>query len=308
MNRHVLLAAAFALLIGGAFGVSCTTPQPALECSYLPLYWAQYKLVSGTGTCSTYEGDRVDFQRYQPPDSTTSTFAFMPRRVGRITRFDPCTGAADGLLFRNDPADPNHLKEAPRGTQDVYPNAQGFCTSATLIPAEQNLEEMTVDKCLAAGINPSRLADGGTTLADGGSALKTPLPKPALHYKDTWSNYRQLSTARFTSNIWEADLEVVRDACTATYKVLGFFPPVGCATVNGDEDCNPDSNVAKGRAVGSGIPADFASKCVALTGAYEKGYLANFPGGINGQSTVNFEAVDGVCVPTKTIDELAALK
>lgn len=305
MNRHVLLAAAFALTVGGVLGVSCTTPQPALECSFLPYYWAQYKLVSGTGSCSTYEGDRIDFQRYQPPGATNSTFAFLPRRLGRLTRFDPCTGAADGRMFRNDPADPNHLKESPRGTYpSVYPNAQGFCAASSIEPAKQDLEEMTVDKCLAAGINPSRLADGGTTLADGGNALLTALPKPATSYTDTWSNFRQLSTARFSSNIWDADLTVVRDSCTATYKVLGFFPPVGCG---GDEDCNPEPDISVNRAVGSGVPADFASKCVAITGdAYALGYAAAWAGGNNG-FTVSGN-VTGICVPTKTVDELAALK
>lgn len=304
MNRHALYAAVFALMIGGAFGVSCTTAQPPLECNFLPYYWAKYDVVGtpdGGGSCQLYQGDRVDFQRYQPPGATNSTFAALPRRIGRIGRFDPCTGAADGRAFRVDPNDTGFTKEAIRGTYpSTYPNAAGFCATNDLAVATQSFPEVTVDTCNALGIDPfNHLADGGTT-------LKTTLPKPATTYSDTWSNFRQLSTARFTGNIWEADVALVRDSCTATYHVTGFFPPVGCDTADGDEDCNPNSNIDKNRGVGSGIPADFAPKCVELTSAYELGYIANFAGG-NVGTTVSGN-VNGVCVPSKTIDELAALK
>lgn len=306
MNRHALYVAVFALMVGGAFGVSCTTAQPPLECNFLPLYWAKYDLTSvpdGGGACQTYQGDRVDFQRYQAPGATSSTFAMLPRRVGRIGRFDPCTGAADGRAFRTDPTDTEFQKESARGTYpSTLPNAAGFCAATSIVPAEQSFPEVTVDTCNALGIDPYN------HLSDGGVSLKTPLPKPATHYKDTWSNYRQLSTARFTGNIWEADVQVVRDSCEATYHVTGFFPPVGCDTADGDEDCNPNANLDKGRAVGSGIAAEFAPKCVELTSAYELGYIANFPGGINGVTNTLTGNVNGVCVPTKSLDDLAALK
>jgi hypothetical protein len=278
----------FAAAVAAVVGTSCTTPQAPLECQFNPYYWADYKLTDpGTGgTCSEFQGDRIDFQRYLPPGVTKPTFAFLERRVGNVTRANSCNGTRDGRFFRTDPADPTFQKESPRGTfPDVYPNAAGFCASPSLVPSEQNFPELTAAMCVAAGITPPATVT---------------LPLPALKIGDVWSNFRMLSTARFTATVWEADVKVTRDACTATYHVTGIFPPVGCAV---DEDCNPDANLAAGRVTGSGLSKDFKPVCKLFTGTAtaEKNAIAAFAvGATNSGACVLGEGV--------TIDTLAALK
>ena len=139
MNRKSLLAVCFGLLLGGTVGVSCTTAQPPLECNFLPFYWAKYDLVdAGTGgSCAIYEGDRIDYQRFQVPGSSGATFAFLPRRDGRISRRNPCTNAFDGLKTRVDPEDPTYQKESPRGTYaSLYADSAGTMLVALQNPAE----------------------------------------------------------------------------------------------------------------------------------------------------------------------------
>lgn len=298
MKRQVFLAAGVAAVVGGMVGFSCTTPQPEAECNFQNHYWAQYVLVdAGTGgSCSTYEGDRIDFQRYSPPGGSM-TFAFLPRRVGRISRRDPCTSSFDGRYLRKDPSDTSFQKESPRGTfPSPYPDKAGFCSSTgDIAAAEQSFPEVTLADCLNAGLDRTD-EDGGWNGTD--VTPEDSFPIPATSYKDEWSNFRMVSTARNIQNIWEADVTVNRDSCSATYHVNGIFPFVGCTT---DEDCNPEANLDAGRATGSGLSSDFKAKCTMFSDP--EGYEASYAGAFMGTGPL-----PGVCMPTVSIDDIAKLK
>jgi hypothetical protein len=325
MKRHVFLVAAMAALVGGVAGVSCTTPQPAAECNFQTPYWAKYTLVDAgptPGSCSTYEGDRVDFQRYSPPGATQPTFAFLPRRLGRITRYDPCSGGRDGAFFRvsTSPADDATCTGAQAGTDCHFqhesplgtfagdtPDSKGLCTSTGAIKqAEQTFPEVTVDECVAAGV-PPYLDDGGVDPSLG-------LPYPPTHVIDAWSNFKLISTAHFNQNMWEADVTLTRDSCAATYHVLGVYPMVGCTT---DEDCNPNANLAAGRPVGSGVPAEFKSTCAMFSSisTYEAKYVGALSAAL-GEESARYDSagtalpLPGVCLPPAdvNVDSLSALQ
>lgn len=272
MKRQVLIAFGSALLIGGGLGAACAVPQPPLECNFqntsaaVPPYWAKYTLQTGSGTCSTYEGDYIGFQRYFPPGTEKPTFAVINRRLGRITR-----ATFDGD-WRFDPSDPGYQKELPRGTfEAVYPNADGFCLANSFVPADQNLPEVSVT----------------TNLSDGGTQTTV---TPATHVGEEWSNFRLLNNARFTSTLWTADVTVIRDSCTATYKLDAIWPPVGCEA---DADCNPLPDVAAGHVTGSGLQVDYSPKCSLFTDP--EGYEALLLG------------TPGICMPTVSLDDLSKL-
>lgn len=266
MKRQVLIAFGSALLIGGGLGAACTVPQPPLECNFqASSYWARYTLVSGSGECSTYEGDLIRFQRYLPPGETKPTFAFLNRRLGLITRT-----TYDGAL-RFDATDLDYQKEAPRGTfAGIYPNASDFCEAESIEPADQNLPEVT---------NTVDIEDGGTEIET----------IPATHVREEWSNFRLLNNATFVSTLWTADVTVIRDACTASYKVDALWPPIPCHT---DKDCSPEPDLDAGIVTGSGLQGAYAPKCALFTDP--EGYEAGLMG-------------DGVCMPSVSLDDLAAL-
>lgn len=269
MKRQVLIAFGLALLVGGGFGAACTVAQPPLECSFqASSYWARYKLVEGTGTCSTYEGDLVRFQRYLPPGESKPTFAFLNRRLALITR------ATYGGKLRFDETDPTYQKESPRGTfAGLYPTDDGFCSAESIVPADQSLPAVTYE---------NRLADGGVET----------VTQPATHVREEWSNFKLLNNAQFTSTLWTADVTVVRDGCTAKYAVDALWPPVACET---DADCNPLPDLDAGHVTGSGLQVAYAPKCVLFSNpaGYEAKALGNVP---------------GVCMPTVGLDELSKLK
>lgn len=249
MRRQVFYAFGIAALVGGALGAACDYPQPALECNFQASYWVQYTLVSDpdAGACAKYEGDRVEFARYRAPDEAKATFALNTRRMGLVTR----ALNDNDEYFRFDPSEPAgspYQHESALATfQDVYPDSNGFCSNAGAI----------------------RAADQNLPAADAGSTVL-----PATHIKYDWSNFRMLNTARFVSNVFEADLTVTVDSCTATYKAKGIFPARAC---NNDARCDPLPDVAAGRVTGSGMSVDYAPKCHMLSNpdplSYEKQYF-----------------------------------
>src|SRR5436305_1343930 len=78
----------------------CQVAQPSSAIQGLPQFWVQYKLVSGTGSCSMLTGDEVGFQSYtNPKDDTDVKVAIR--------------ASALGTLFQNgrvDPTDPDGKK------------------------------------------------------------------------------------------------------------------------------------------------------------------------------------------------------
>lgn len=70
-----------------------------------------------------------------------------------------------------------------------------------------------------------------------------------------------LSGARYQGSTFEAKVDVTIGACNATYSVQALTPSQTGGTCVTDVDCNPFSDPANGRPLGSGINPDYAVAC-----------------------------------------------
>jgi hypothetical protein len=108
--------------------------------------------------------------------------------------------------------------------------------------------------------------------------MKTSPALPAMTVKYEWANVAFYVSPSLIGTQFKADLTFTKDACTATYKVVGLYPGVPCEktvsvmTCDGetteegtgmpnDEACSPCADPAKGRATGSGISPDVEVAC-----------------------------------------------
>ena len=235
------------------------------------------------GPCAQYQGDLLDF-RAETYQGITPSFALRLHRLALLGFTDPCTGIADGRAMRVDPVDATFLKLWARGNYEPIHASNGLCTSAPPIDdAIENYPAVTTSTCAAIGIQ----------VPDGGS-----LYLPSASYRDSWSGLRVLNTARFPGTVWEAKVAIYREdyglsTCSAEYRVTGFRPVVPCSSVWGDSDCtSPDA----------GIDQALRPKCVVLARTTEYVYEFQALGGAMRPWT------NGVCVPSLTLDELAALR
>lgn len=242
-----------ALIVGAAAAAgylyACTVPQPLPECNAATgAFFAKYKLKSGTGPCSELKGDEIGFQRYRVPGKNEASLAIRAATMG---------SAASGDLFvveenpvpRVDPTDKDGKKLNALGKFTVYPDKDGICQCTEISPATQSFQEESLD-----------LSDGGTEVL------------PALKLSYEWSNLKMTNTANVPGTVFTAELKYTEDSCTATYEVLGFWPPVHCKA---DDDCNPEADLDAGRITGSGINPDFQPKCNKETGYCEPSVAAD---------------------------------
>jgi hypothetical protein len=70
-----------------------------------------------------------------------------------------------------------------------------------------------------------------------------------------------LSGARYQGSTFEAAVDVTIGSCTATYAVQALTPSQAGGTCLTDVDCDPFSDPANGRPLGSGINSDYAVAC-----------------------------------------------
>jgi hypothetical protein len=97
---------------------------------------------------------------------------------------------------------------------------------------------------------------------------------PAQSASYVWSNVELYTTAAAQGTQFQADLVLTTDvsgqSCTINYKAIGVWPGVACEAVDAmgnptgmpnDDDCNPCSEPAIGRAIGSGINFNFPTHC-----------------------------------------------
>lgn len=271
MRRQVLFAFTAAALVGALVGSACGTPQPPLECSVLGPYWAKYTLLdAGVGSCTEYEGDFLDAQRFLPPGSTNPpTFALGAHRMLSETRATFTDEILEEDIPRYDAQDLDagfgYDRESARGTfASLNPDSSGVCVASAVAAADQTLPAVTYQV---------KEADGGVTQET----------EPETHLKYDWSNVRILNNARFTSTVLSANVTITKDGCTATYQVDAIHPVVACSI---DEECNPEANLAAGRSSGSGLQAALfapgtdgkpAAKCTHFSSqdGYESDFLSD---------------------------------
>jgi hypothetical protein len=268
MKRLTWRSSALALI--GLWWVEsgCSSPQPPLQCNVASYYWMKYTKVSGSGTCSAYEGDVVTMERYLPPagqpGSEVAKFALAPYRVTNVTRMK--IAGVDRLPS----SAPDAQRESAIGTfAAVTPDGTGLCTATEIVPTDVHLAEI-IDR---------------RTTADGGIEEVT---LPATHIKYDWSHFELVNDATYVSTIFSAELEVTVDDCTARYQVAGLAPVVAC---DDDDDCNPDPTPK--HAVGSGLQKGYQPVCSMF------GDPAGPEAGLLGAK--------GACVATKTVNELVGL-
>ena len=268
MKRRTLRLLAVALMGLWWVEVGCSSPQPPLQCNVAPEYWAKYTRVTGSGICSTYEGDVVTSERYLPPvgqpGSDVSKFALAPYRVTDVTRMQ--IAAVDRLSS----SAPDAKSESAIGTfASVTPDERGLCAASEIIPTDVHLAELTYQR----------------NTEDGGSEDVT---LPATHIKYDWSHFELVNDATSLGKVFSADLEVTVDDCTARFQVAALAPVIAC---DEDDDCDPDPTPK--HAVGSGLQKGYQPVCSVF-------------GDPSGRE-VRLLGARGVCVATKTVDELVGL-
>jgi hypothetical protein len=133
------------------------------------------------------------------------------------------------------------------------PGDDNFCYVPNINPIEQDL-----------GYIP-----GVPAGPDGGGAMD---PVPALNVKYEWTNVRFYNTPASPGTQLVADLTLTQTTgqadggagtpCTSQYHVVGLWPAISCEDENhviDDTLCNAEPS--NGRAVGSGISPDLATRC-----------------------------------------------
>jgi hypothetical protein len=240
------------LMIGAAAVSTCSTEQPKTLCSTAHGgFSVKYTLVSGMGDCANLKGGVMGVQSYveggpgKAPNFAKPPVAIKPAEIGDlIDQYAPM-----GLM-------PNQEASIGNFTDDK-PEADGFCRVGTMTPLSLDLP--------AVAAMPDGM--GGMTAA-----------LPAVQVKYQLSNVRFYLSAAVIGTVMGADLEYTRNGCTATYKVSGIYPTIGCektSTVTGadgkpiskgtgqpDETaCDPCPDPANGRPAGSTIGPDLDIEC-----------------------------------------------
>jgi hypothetical protein len=246
LKRTILLA------IGAAAVATCSTEQPKVLCSTAHGgFSVRYTLVKGTGDCANLKGGVMGVQSYveggpgKAPTFTKPPVAIKPGEVGDlIEKYAPM-----GLM-------PSQQASIGNFT-DEKPEADGFCRVGTMSPLSLDLPAVAA-------------------MPDGKGGMTEALPATKVKYQ--LSNVRFYLSAAVIGTVMGADLEYTRNDCTATYKVSGIYPTVGCektvpvtgpdgktkdmGTGEPDESaCDPCPDPANGRPAGSGIGPDLDIEC-----------------------------------------------
>lgn len=248
----------------------CQVAQGVSALTGLPQFWVQYKLLSGTGSCSMLTGDEVGFQSYiNPTNDNELKFAIRPGALGTLY--------ADG---RVDPMDPDGKKINTVFKMTPFPDSNYVCKNDGPIPeAVQNFQEEMMEE---------ELDDGGTQVT----------VIPALTIKYQWADTEWLSSPSVTGQAFHAKLTYTEDACTATYEATGIWPLTSCAT---DLDCSP--NPVPDAGVCTDDPTD---TCPDTTITQPSRRLIG--SGLNPDLTVKCDRANGACVLAVPFSELVAKK
>jgi hypothetical protein len=192
-----------AALFGLAALLSSCSDQPKVRCAAARgQFAASYKLVSGSGDCSTLPGDMLGVGTYNSaradgtPNWDDATIAIQPYALAALTAGAPPAMAGDSLFSLG------HFTAAE-------PNADRFCEVPQLSAAQVRLPAVTMASVDAMG--------------------NVTCPGPAQDVKYVWSNVRVVVSAAVLGTELAADLTYTANGCTAQYRVWAVSPAVSCA-------------------------------------------------------------------------------
>jgi hypothetical protein len=235
---------AFAPLLGcKAPKILCTTAHAGV--GNVP-FAVKYTLVSGTGDCAMLKGGFVGIESYvnggkeQAPSFPKPPVSIRAAEVGDLAS----AYGMDDL--------PAKMLTSTGTFMDERPGDDGFCKVGPLSPVALTLPAKT---------DPMTMK-----------------MLPATSVKYDWSNVSFYVSPSLIGTQFKADLSYTKDACTATYHVVGLYPGVACEkTVSvmacdgtnsdegtgmpNDEACSPCADPTHGRATGSGISPDVDVAC-----------------------------------------------
>jgi hypothetical protein len=244
----VVLACAFSAGACKAPKILCTTAHAGG--SQTP-FAVKYMLVSGTGDCAMLKAGFVGVESYVnggdqlPPSFPKPPVSIRAEEVGN-------------LLDQYHADLPAAMATSTGTFVDERPGDDGFCKVGALSPVALTLP------AVPAGMDPK--------------TMKPTPALPAMSVKYEWATVSFYVSPSLIGTQFKADLTYTKDACTATYKVIGLYPGVSCEktvsvmTCDGettqegtgrpdDEACSPCADPAKGRATGSGISPDVDVAC-----------------------------------------------
>lgn len=230
-------ARAIAALAGlAAIAAACSTQQPKPACPVARhTWWAVYTLKPGeatAGACAQKSREMLGVYKYNPakvtgevvkPDPSSATIAIASETLGNLA----ASSAGEGRPDTNMAHSPVSLGAFP-----VEPDADNFCTAATLSVATQDIPVLPAQP----------LEDGGTDPE-----------KPAVNISYAWSNVKVTSLVNAPGTQLVADLAYTEGGCTSKYTVTALSPMVSCKDADGGADV---SLCVKG-----GIGPDFALVC-----------------------------------------------
>jgi hypothetical protein len=248
--RHAKTGA-FLVVLAGSLS-TCSTDQPKTLCATAHGgFSVRYSLVQGTGPCAELKGGVMGVQSYveggpgKVPAFAKPPVAIKPAEIG-------------DLIDRYAPENLTASQQTSLGMfADDKPEADGFCKVGSMSPVALSLP----------AVPPKADGMGGMTEA-----------LPAVDVRYELSNVRFYVSASVIGTVLSADLKYTLNNCTATYKVSGIYPTVGCEktiSVTGPDGmpmdkgtgepvqdlCNSCPDPANGRVSGSGIGPDLDIEC-----------------------------------------------
>jgi hypothetical protein len=216
------------------FALSCD--QPPADCTTGHGGFATtYTLVSkqGTGACDRLTGDIIGLEKYNPSQASDPKKQDLTKAKLRIR--------------------PEDLSELAASTEEDLIEVQALDSVGDFVAATPNEQNL----CVVPSMTPASVS---VSLGPG---------LPATDRTYSWTNVRVYVTTAYPGTQMAADLVYSEGDCSATYKVLGLWPAVGCgvdADENGVEEdidptlCDPFADPAAGRPTGSGINPDFKDR------------------------------------------------
>lgn len=253
------------LLLGATalagWGTGCE--QPAIDCrAARGSFAAKYVLQNGTGACSELKGDFVGLQSYYPASADNKTVdlsrSLLSVKASRITEMEGEVGALIGEGCAEPSAIAKSNLNATGNFTSVDPDGNAVCS----VPSS-SVSEFQSNEIMPSG-DPMDMMN----------ACKDGLP--ALDIKYEWRNVRVLVSPDAPGTRFEADLTYTENGCSATYKVCGLWPAIGCEKLTLDENGEPvgtgepeqklcdaveDPEPPYGIPYGSGINEDFGAVC-----------------------------------------------
>lgn len=266
------------VLLGASMFTGCETEQPGPQCN-VPHIWdfsAKYILrpgsVTGGGTCDRLPGEALGVGSfYDPAQKNTPPFALRPEAL--VYRVPYVAGSVPeaSLVFAERPVS---VTNGTGNFQSLEPNAEGFCTVASLTSSTSEVGAGTAPDPTNVGEDE----EGEALLIDEDQAFIE--FTPAVPTSDTpvyaFSDIQVYTTPIAAGTQLTAALTYSEGSCSATYDVVAMYPAIHCSDgappgpdglFNVDPSlCEPETNPDEDRFIASGINPSFDTCCSRKTG------------------------------------------